>query len=89
MTKCCAVIQELFGQQVIIERVPNPQGVLLTFHGCSHSALDWWRKQPSCQDCLGAALSHAALSHAVCTLTISTPRNAVCIAGVSVLPSLT
>ena len=46
-------MQELGGQRLIIERVSQPRGVLLTFHGCSHSALDWWPKQPACESCVG------------------------------------
>lgn len=46
-------MQELAGQSLIIERVQRPRGVLLTFHGCGHSALDWWHQQPSCSACTG------------------------------------
>ena len=45
--------QELAGQSIIIERARQPRGVLLTFHGCGHSALDWWHPQPSCKACTG------------------------------------
>ena len=32
----------------------SPQAVLLLFHGCSHSAIDWWHASKSCPTCLGA-----------------------------------
>jgi hypothetical protein len=46
-------VQALAGQSLIIERAQRPWGVLLTFHGCGHSALDWWHPQPSCSACTG------------------------------------
>jgi hypothetical protein len=56
------VKQELAGQSLIIERVQRPQGVLLTFHGCGHSALDWWHPQPACKACIGG-IDQLALKH--------------------------
>jgi len=29
------------------------KGVLLVFHGCSHSATDWWPKSAACPKCIG------------------------------------
>ncbi|KAK9836287.1 hypothetical protein WJX81_002164 [Elliptochloris bilobata] len=30
-----------------------PNAVLLLFHGCSHSAIDWWHASKNCTTCLG------------------------------------
>lgn len=41
------------GQRIVWEGVASPKGVLLVFHGCGHSATDWWDRQESCPDCKG------------------------------------
>lgn len=41
------------GQSIVWESVKSPEGVLLVFHGCSHSATDWWDQQGSCPQCIG------------------------------------
>lgn len=41
------------GQAIVWENVKTPKGVILVFHGCSHSATDWWDKQDSCPKCIG------------------------------------
>lgn len=35
----------------------TPKAVLLLFHGCSHSAIDWWHASKKCPTCLGMLLS--------------------------------
>lgn len=50
------VLQVIQGQTVVWEGVKEPKGVLLTFHGCSHAATDWWDMQESCPGCIGASL---------------------------------
>ena len=36
-----------------------PKAVLLLFHGCSHSAIDWWQASKNCPTCLGVWLSRS------------------------------
>ncbi len=47
------MLQEVDGTEVVYTRVAAPKAVLLLFHGCSHSALDWGRKSVTCPGCLG------------------------------------
>ena len=47
--------QNILGSEVLIVNVSSPKAVLLIFHGCSHSATDWWFTSPACPQCLGAA----------------------------------
>lgn len=41
------------GTQLVLQRASNPKGTVLLFHGCSHSATDFFPKSASCQSCLG------------------------------------
>ena len=59
---CTAVfVQEVHGAEVlIVNKTLNgraPNGVLLLFHGCSHSAKDWWTATPNCPNCTGIPLT--------------------------------
>ena len=45
--------QEIDGTEIVYTRVAAPKAVLLLFHGCSHSALDWGRSSATCPGCLG------------------------------------
>lgn len=71
---------ELSGQNLIIERVQQPKGVLLTFHGCSHSALDWWQPGPTCKACTGlpeeTAIVRAAVARQYVVVAISSADQA-------------
>ncbi len=58
------VLQVIQGQTVVWEGVKEPKGVLLTFHGCSHAATDWWDMQESCPGCIGASLRRVAADDA-------------------------
>jgi hypothetical protein len=31
----------------------NPKGIVVLFHGCGHSATDWWPKSDKCTSCIG------------------------------------
>lgn len=50
-------LQELQGMEIVIINKTldswTPGGILLIFHGCSHSALDFWYPSASCQNCTG------------------------------------
>jgi len=42
------------GQEVVYERpTGTPRGILALFHGCQHSAIDFWSKQSTCATCIG------------------------------------
>lgn len=41
------------GTQLVLQRASNSKGTVLLFHGCSHSATDFFPKSASCQPCLG------------------------------------
>lgn len=41
------------GTQLVLQRASQPKGTVLLFHGCSHSATDFFPKSASCQSCLG------------------------------------
>lgn len=59
------------GRDVIFEIPQAPVGVLALFHGCAHSAHDFWYRQPGCEQCSGlpGEVSHTkqalALGYAV------------------------
>jgi len=38
----------------VTQGAATPKAVLLLFHGCSHSATDWWHASKNCPSCLGA-----------------------------------
>lgn len=41
------------GSEVVIANISRPSAVLLVFHGCSHSATDWWFPSSGCAKCQG------------------------------------
>ena len=46
--------QMIEGQEVVYERTHGtPKGILALFHGCQHSAIDFWSKQSACAACIG------------------------------------
>jgi hypothetical protein len=49
--------QNLGGAQVVWQLPASGtrvKGLLLAFHGCSHSSTDFWPRGPSCDACIGA-----------------------------------
>ncbi|KAK9824232.1 hypothetical protein WJX72_008793 [[Myrmecia] bisecta] len=48
-----AVREEVHGMEVVISKSKAPAALLLLFHGCSRSPLDWFVSQPGCKACLG------------------------------------
>ena len=50
--------QMIDGQEVVYERpTGTPKGILALFHGCQHSAIDFWSRQPACASCIGERFS--------------------------------
>lgn len=53
-------MQDMFGMEVVVVNDTSadvlPRGILLVFHGCSHSALDWWLPSTSCTICEGGSM---------------------------------
>lgn len=62
-------LQMIDGTEVLVITVAgaaSPKAVLLLFHGCSHSAIDWWHASKNCPMCLGALsflLPNSACKH--------------------------
>ncbi|KAK9797360.1 hypothetical protein WJX73_002960 [Symbiochloris irregularis] len=48
-----AYSEVLDGTEVLLLNTTKPKAVLLVFHGCSHSATDWWFGSDTCQTCSG------------------------------------
>ena len=47
-------------QEVVYERLNGtPRGILALFHGCQHSATDFWSKHSSCATCIGERMADA------------------------------
>ncbi|KAK9862120.1 hypothetical protein WJX84_001804 [Apatococcus fuscideae] len=70
-----ALHQEVLGTEVVHAAVAKPAGVLLLFHGCQHSAIDWWPVQSSCQACIGlpeeVRITRAAAAHNLVAVALS------------------
>ena len=49
------VLQAVEGVEVVWQGLPSPKGILMLFHGCRHSATDYFPKSDSCPACLGEA----------------------------------
>lgn len=41
------------GTEIVLQRASNPKGAILFFHGCSHSATDFFTSNPNCPQCIG------------------------------------
>lgn len=63
------------GTQVVFQRAESPRGAILFFHGCSHSATDFFPAGTGCHTCLGLPeelhLVHLALSRGYSAITLS------------------
>lgn len=58
---CCGWWRQVVaGMEVLLvtQGVTTPKAVLLLFHGCSHSAIDWWHASTNCPTCLGNPRQH-------------------------------
>lgn len=55
------------GEVEIVYQLPAafPVGVLAVFHGCQHSATDWWPRTESCPQCTGLPVERAIVAEAV------------------------
>lgn len=66
---CRCDLQSINGTQLVLTKpVGQAKGVVLLFHGCQHSALDWGYASPSCPLCLGrpsASVASAAFNDLV------------------------
>jgi hypothetical protein len=51
---------ELEGRTFYYEIPNNPKGLLVLFHGCYHSAYDFWPEQDDCPECRGECWSPCA-----------------------------
>ena len=49
------VLQAVEGVEVVWQSMPSPKGIFMFFHGCRHSATDYFPKSDSCPACLGEA----------------------------------
>ena len=47
------MVQEVEGVELVYQAPAKPTGLVLIFHGCAHSAIDWWRQGDGCTQCLG------------------------------------
>jgi hypothetical protein len=47
----------------ITQGAATPKAVVLLFHGCSHSATDWWHASKNCPSCLGAPMRGPVKQH--------------------------
>ncbi|KAK9845121.1 hypothetical protein WJX74_010780 [Apatococcus lobatus] len=70
-----ATREEVLSTEVVHANVAKPAGVLLLFHGCQHSAIDWWPAQPSCPSCIGlpeeVRITKAAAAHNLVAVALS------------------
>lgn len=69
----CTMLQEIDGTEVVYTRVASPKAVLLLFHGCSHSALDWGKNSSTCPGCLGTPPSSPKIKALLLLLHSSPP----------------
>lgn len=53
LSQCLLLPQAVEGVEVVWQGVPNPKGILMLFHGCRHSATDYFPQSDSCPHCLG------------------------------------
>ena len=54
-------LQSINGTEVVLTKpLGQAKGVVLLFHGCQHSALDWGQTSPTCPLCLGRPFTLAA-----------------------------
>eukprot|EP01062_Namystynia_karyoxenos_P083199 TRINITY_DN9523_c0_g1_i1.p1 TRINITY_DN9523_c0_g1~~TRINITY_DN9523_c0_g1_i1.p1 ORF type:complete len:419 (+),score=97.42 TRINITY_DN9523_c0_g1_i1:81-1259(+) len=75
-TQLAATLESIAGAEVVWQLPPGAlQGVAAFFHGCQHSATDFWPSSGNCPECLGLPeelrLTRAALSRGLAAVAIS------------------